>query len=281
MASPKKQRSIPELELCGAVLLAELLLSVQKALDLAVDQIHGWCDSTIVLCWLNSLPSKYKTYVANQITLATEHFPPSVWHHVPTEDNPADCASRGISAAELKDHKLWWDGPPWLRKEPVIMPRQPQKADLEAKKTTGMKATCLAISSKIPEVWLASKFESCDKLIGVTAWIQRAAHNFLAKIQSRPANKDSQLSVEEVTAAELFLIKRSQKRSFPQEFKLLSQSPAQKLPKNSHVISLNLFMGLDGLLHIEGRLSKAELPYAQKHPILLSAKDEFTITYFS
>ena len=89
------------------------------------------------------------------------------------------------------------------------MPRQPQKADLEAKKTTGMKATCLAISTKIPEVWLASKFESCDKLIRVTAWVQRAACNFIAMIQSRPANKDSQLTVEEVTAAELFLLRRS------------------------------------------------------------------------
>ena len=97
VANPKKQRSIPELELCGAVLLAELLLSVQKALDLAVDQIHGWCDSTIVLCWLNSLPSKYKPYVANRVTRATEYFPPSMWHHVPTEDNPADCAALLLS----------------------------------------------------------------------------------------------------------------------------------------------------------------------------------------
>ena len=76
VAPLKQQRSVPELELCGAVLLADLLQSTQKTLDLAVEQVHAWCDSTIVLCWLNSLPTKYKTYVANRITLATEHFPP-------------------------------------------------------------------------------------------------------------------------------------------------------------------------------------------------------------
>ena len=106
VAPMRQQRSVPELELCGAVLLAELLQSTQKTLDLAVCQVHAWSDSTIVLCWLVSLPTKYKTYVANRITRATEHFSSSMWHHVPTGDNPADCASRCISAGELRDHEL-------------------------------------------------------------------------------------------------------------------------------------------------------------------------------
>ena len=278
VAPMRQQRSVPELELCGAVLLAELLQSTQKTLDLAVCQVHAWSDSTIVLCWLGSLPTKYKTYVANRITRATEHFPSSMWHHVPTGDNPADCASRGISAGELRDHELWWGGPHWLREEPVDMPRQPQKAELESKQSTGMKAACMAIT-EIPPVWLAHRYRSCNKLIRVTAWIHRAAYNFSSKVQGRPANT-AQLTVDEVTAAELFLIKKSQQRSFPQELKLLSHEPPKALPANSHLIPLHLFIGTDGLLHIGGRLSEANISVTQKHPILLSAKDEFTIRQF-
>ena len=137
------------------------------------------------------------------------------------------------------------------------------------------------VITNVPPVWLAARYRSCNKLIRVTAWVQRAAYNFLSKLQKRPLNRDASLTVDEVTAAELFLLRSSQQRSFPLELKLLSQSPPQALPKSSHLISINLFLASDELLHIGGRLSEAELPYHQKHPILLSAKDEFTISYFN
>lgn len=31
--------------------------------------------------------------------------------HVPTHENPADCATRGLTLAQLSQHKLWWKGP--------------------------------------------------------------------------------------------------------------------------------------------------------------------------
>ncbi|XP_011858727.1 PREDICTED: uncharacterized protein LOC105556251, partial [Vollenhovia emeryi] len=39
------------------------------------------------------------------------------WRHVPTEDNPADCASRGMLGNEILEHSLWWHGPSWLHFE--------------------------------------------------------------------------------------------------------------------------------------------------------------------
>ena len=47
------------------------------------------------------------------------------------------------------------------------------------------------------------------------------------------------------------------------------------------LLSLNPFLGSDGLIHIEGHLSKAPIPEAQRHPILLSSHDLFTELLFS
>ena len=272
--APLKQRTIPELELCGAVLLANLLETTSETLNISADQVTAWSDSTIVICWLKNSSARYRTFIANRITTATNHFPPSIWFHVPTDSNPADCASRGLSARELREHSLWWKGPPWLREEPIAVPKQPQKSVLDALQNQDAKpSTCLVLTTA-PAVWLANRFSSYRTLINVTAWVRRAAHNFLAPIHPHPLNRDEFLSVEEARQATNFLLRCSQRRTFTAEIALLTASPPQAIKSSSHILSLNPFMGQDGLL---GRLSKAPLSFFQKHPVMLSAKDPLTV----
>ena len=123
--APIKPLSIPQLELCGATLLARLLTSVWKALNISLDQVYAWSDSTIVLSWLDGTPNRFKTFVGNRLSTILHDLPPHTWHHVPTSQNPADCASRGLSPRELVSHTLWWDGPTWLSADPLVMPTQP------------------------------------------------------------------------------------------------------------------------------------------------------------
>ena len=242
--APKQIRTIPELELCGAVLLTSLLENIRTALDVPLEKVVAWSDNTIVLGWLTKSPSEFSTFVGNRITTVTSSFPSTHWHHVPSAENPADCASRGISARELKEHSLWWSGPPWLLTEPIGMPRQPHQRELDECLTEGAKsATVLAITSSAPAVWLADRYSSMRKLTHVTAYVLRAASNFLSLIKGHSLIKDVHLTVKEIDSATTLLLQLSQGRSYIEEITGLKSSPPQPILRTSHLLSLNPFFG--------------------------------------
>jgi len=120
--APIKTVSIPRLELNALVLLSRLIHWTVNSLHSASIPCYEWTDSSVALAWLSQHPSKWKTYVANRVSEIQETIPTIKWGHVPSAQNPADVASRGISADDLKDHPLWWHGPQWLQHHYVARP---------------------------------------------------------------------------------------------------------------------------------------------------------------
>ena len=120
--APIKCLTNPCLELCGAHLLSKLLEHVRLTLSIPVEDVHGWTDSTIVINWLDGSPRRFRNLRWKSYIVYPGSHSPSRWNHVPGDQNPADCASRGLFPMQLDEHELWWNGPIWLKLQPTQWP---------------------------------------------------------------------------------------------------------------------------------------------------------------
>lgn len=168
--TPLKPLSIPRLELSAALLLARLTVFVRESIYRTNISCYCWSDSTIVLTWVTQHPSRWKTFVANRVTEIQSLLPNVEWHHVPIDDNPADCALRGVFSDDLINHDLWWHGPPWLR---FPTNKWPSHNNATLPKGICLEEKVLALQcSKPNSEWdLSSRYSSWPKLIRVTAYI--------------------------------------------------------------------------------------------------------------
>ncbi|XP_017794319.1 PREDICTED: uncharacterized protein LOC108575898 [Habropoda laboriosa] len=66
--APLKSTTLPRLELCGALLASQLAARVKCIFQMDFAEEHYWSDSTIVLAWLGSPPTKWTRFVANRVS---------------------------------------------------------------------------------------------------------------------------------------------------------------------------------------------------------------------
>ena len=112
--APLKKTTIPRMELSAAVCAARLDKLVRKEIDLDLKSSVLRTDSSCVLGYLNNTTKRYQTFVANRVATIRETTESTQWRYVPSDQNPADDASRGLSADALLNCKRWVNGPQFL-----------------------------------------------------------------------------------------------------------------------------------------------------------------------
>ena len=130
------------------------------------------------------------------------------FRYINTKENPADIPTRGQSAEDLKQNKMWWNGPEWLKENAEKWPTwQTTKVDQETldkinSETIGQVLYEISNvasennTSGTPFGIDCNRFSSLIKLLRVTAYVKR----FIDKVKKIKSAGD--LTAKETEDAE-------------------------------------------------------------------------------
>ena len=291
---PLKPTTVPRLELTAALLSVKIHTLLKKELEYDNVTETFWTDSQVVLGYINNEARRFQVFVANRVQQIRSQTEPTQWRHIRTAENPADEASRGLTPRELVSESKWLTGPDFLWEQDIPQVQAPNQAisptDPELKKAHSFLSQKSEKSSLEPErLDCFSSWFRAKKAIALCLRLKEKLRDGLKKKTSQSAS-DSKLSVDELCHAEYEIIKIVQRHAFQEELEVLSCTSSdteneskRTLKRSSPLYKLNAFLDKDNILRVGGRLTKSDLSYQQKHPVILPRKSHVTdlvIRYF-
>uniref|UniRef100_A0A7I4YFT2 Integrase catalytic domain-containing protein n=1 Tax=Haemonchus contortus TaxID=6289 RepID=A0A7I4YFT2_HAECO len=223
-----KPITIPRSELLAVLISVRLAQYVVNQLDINISSIYVFSDSQIALHWIHS-SRQFKTFVQNRVKAIKDIVASfrqrnitTKFYYVASQDNPADCATRGLSTKDSQGH-IWWSGPSFLRLPPS---QWPTKSDFSlppgSEKDCGSEyqAAHIAHTSNFVSVLPFCRTNSLKKLLRITAYVLRFLRSRIFDRISSSSQKRLQhlipqvaqsnikgsLTAVEMTAAETLLI---------------------------------------------------------------------------
>lgn len=271
--APLKSTTIARLELCGALLMAELVERLQQCLSISISKICYYTDSTTTLSWIASPSYSWTTFVANRVAKIQELTRSEQWRHIEGTQNPADLVSRGLLPQALAQSTLWFNGPTFLQESEDKWPSGTFKTTSDTPESRPRK---LAFTATIPETKYVDLLNSVShrdsfcKLQRIFGYCIRFINN--CKLPKALRTKGN-LTINELDLALYSIVKNVQRTSFYKEYILLKKE--KPLEGSNSIISLDPFLdNTTGIIRIGGRLRHSELQQEAKHQMLLP-KDHF------
>ena len=183
----------------------------------------------------------------------------SDWNHVSGINNPADIGTRAINVDELMRSE-WLTGPAWLKQSESEWPEQ-----VNLTFASDEQNEILIFSAKVEEkkpMLLWEQFSNFNRLVNIMAYVQRVFK------KHKPATKT--LSVQERAGAQACFFRLLKQQQFAEEMKSLTTE--KEIPKNSKILQFSAFIDQQVIIRAQGRISKSQLIFDTKHPILLHLK---------
>ena len=256
--SPIKPLTIPKLELQAALTAARIKRQLCSELTFDIATVYMWSDSATVIQWIRSSHKRQPVFVANRVSEILEHTTVDQWHHVPGDQNPADHATRGLSASDLLD-STWIKGPTFL----VDDTKWPKEFRPVEEQQIDINEVSSAATQTVPNYnW--TKFNSFEKYTRIIAYARR----FLSL--NRKELRGTPLISDELEAAKYKLFAISQHESFSDEITRISKQ--QPLTDKSRISALTPFLDDNGILRSKSRISRLPTTFAIRHPIILDGK---------
>ena len=256
--APLKLLTIPRLELMSARILANLMNTVLEALgqQVKIEQVKYWLDSKTELFWIQN-HGELKQFVRHRVDEILNRTRKEDWGHVPGVENPADLGSRGVSANHLKNSRLWWEGPNWLKEHESKWPKSfllENSSEVEdERKGTNVMLTVQKERKGVSNVIQIGRYGSLLRLLRVTALVIR----FIKNLKEKKAKRDINIGrheVGEIENAEKVLIKDVQET-------LRERADFERVSRQLGIVNDE-----SGLLVCQGRLANSDLDIQAKYP---------------
>jgi hypothetical protein len=248
-----KVQTIPRLELTAATVAVKVACMVVREFRMQLD-IFYHTDSMVVLHYIRSSDKHLPLFVANRVNLIRDFSDVRQWRYVPSEFNPADAASRGLKAGEVRD-SCWLQGPEFFRSDGTEWPAQPEfSADSHA--STSTRAATSDSATQNPTERLLSYFASWTKTKRVVAIYRKLGAVLINRIRKKKDPTVDEISMP-VTAAEISdaegaILRWIQRNSFGDELERLMDSKGE-VTNASRLGALCPFIDSSGLIWVGGR----------------------------
>ena len=274
--APVSGHTIPRVELCAAVLAVQLYESVLEHLRINITGTTFYTDSKVILGYICNQSRRFHTYVSNRVYRIRQASKPDQWNFVPSQLNPADIASRGISPKKLPE-SIWFTGPSFLTKHiagssqdfPLIDPDQ----DAEIK-------PCISVKTTVGQRVFEQTYLRTERFERFSCWTRLIiALSILCHIARSFHRKDlcqgwhlcqRSRSVELKHEVECLILREVQNKAYCEELSCLKQG--KSILKASPLIRLDPFLNKNGILCVGDRLAKSYLSDKEKYPVVLPGK---------
>ena len=294
--SPLKTVTIPRLELTAALVSVKVSNMLHKELNYEGITDVFWTDSKVVIGYIGNEARRFHVYVANRIQQIRDSTDPRQWRYIESKENPADDASRGLSAQEIISNPRWLSGPAFLW-EPEIKATYVESPSLadddpEVKKVKSLvtQGTDVEMPTIVQRLEYFSDWYRAKRAIAICLKLRLRLRQRIARArgQVHTVMQPLKVHVEDLHQAEVEIMKAVQGEAFRSEIELLKSLELNKanrkcvksrkacLKKTSSLCRLDPFIDETGRLRVGGRIDRADAPYHVKHPVIIPRKGHIT-----